>query len=292
MNLNLHVDKKLEAKVNGKEYPVLVSGEGIPCLAIGIGTLMQRTLSKRFKSHFRVYSSDLYWDQRHALANSKRLTMEQILLDILELGKSLKLQKYVLFGHSAYGIVALEFAKQFPTALAGIILVGTPPHSNSEVAKRNDEYFNQHASPDRLLIDKLRREEYAREDTRSSDPSKRFLREYIWRDGPRYWHNPHFDCTPLWEDIIVDEVLDHFFTNILPQNDIEKHLDTIRSPIFLAAGLSDYDCLPAISWLEIKNRPKQMIISEFKESGHYPNYEEEALFDERIEMWISKISKR
>lgn len=63
MLLNSHVDKTLLVTVRNKPYPVSVAGNGIPCLVIGTGTLMQRTLSDRFKNLFEVYSSDLYWDK-------------------------------------------------------------------------------------------------------------------------------------------------------------------------------------------------------------------------------------
>jgi proline iminopeptidase len=131
-----------------------------------------------------------------------------------------------------------------------------------------------------------RRRQWAQEDLAHLDVSARFLREYIWRDGPRYWHDPEFDCTALWQDIEIDETLAHLFANILPSNDIEKGLHEIRCPIFLAAGESDYDCCPHILWPQIKNLPRRMEISFFKQSGHYPNYEESELFDQRVTEWV------
>lgn len=288
MKLHSSIDRTLFAKIRNKTYPVSVAGSGVPCLVIGIGTLMQRTLSRRFKGHFEVCSSDVYWDARYKLEDPSSLTMEQIIDDIRELAESLKISSFVLFAHSAYGIVALEFAKKYPSALKGIIMVGSPVNSNPEVAYHNNCYFESHASMERKKIDSERRTKFAREDLEKLDFSAKFLREYIWRDAARYWHDPSFDCTDLWQGVIVDEVLNHFFTNILPKNNAQKGLDKIKCPIFLAAGMSDYDCCPWM-WSEIENPPSKLVVSRFEKSGHYPNYEEEQLFDERIASWIKEI---
>lgn len=284
LDLNFNVDETASVKVRNNHYPVSISGEGVPCLVIGLGTLMQRTLSQEFKKHFKVYSSDLYWDNRFGLENPSSLDLDQILDDIFEMGKNLGLSSYVLFGHSAYGIVAMEYAKKFADSLEGIIMVGTPVNSNSEVAQVNDEYFKMHADPQRKEIDAARRAEYLKEDLSKLDISSKFLKSYIWRDGSRYWHQPAFDCTPLWEGIIVDDVLNHFFADILPKVDVRKGLETIAVPTFLAAGLSDFDCCPW-DWLKIGKLPQKLTVSLFSNSGHYPNYEEEKLFDERIISW-------
>jgi hypothetical protein len=113
MKLNLNIDKTLHAQVRGRFYPVTVAGKGFPCLSIGLGTIMQRTVSNQFKNIFEVYSSDLYWHKDFALENPYALTMDNILDDLKELGESLKLSNYFLLGHSAWGIIALEFAKKY-----------------------------------------------------------------------------------------------------------------------------------------------------------------------------------
>src|SRR5438094_469255 len=100
-------------------------------------------------------------------------------------------------------VVALEFAKKYPNLVSGIIMSGTPPNSNPEIAAINNAYFEKYADPNRKMIDAKRREQFAKEDLRSLNLSERFLREYIWRDAPRYWHIPDFDCSAVWEDIVL-----------------------------------------------------------------------------------------
>ncbi len=201
MNPDLSCSESMLVNIRGREYPITISGSGIPCLAIGTGTLTTRTLSKRFKEEFKIYSSDLYWEEKQGLEDPTTLTMDMIVDDIALLGKELKLDSYIVIGHSAFGIVALEFAKKYPRLALGIIMIGTPVNSNSTVAEQNDRLFHLHADKNRKLIDSQRRALIAQEDLSKLSSSERFLREYIYRDAPRYWHIPDFDCRFLWEGI-------------------------------------------------------------------------------------------
>lgn len=283
MNLNLKIDQTLSVKLKNRNYPISVTGEGQPCLVIGIGTLIQRTLSQKFKNSFKVYSSDLYWIKDHALDDVSSLTMERIVDDIEELRQNLKLSSFILIGHSAYGIVALEYAKKYSSALNGIIMVGAPLNSNAEVEACNNKYFESHADPLRKSIDLERRAAFSNEDLSHLDSAAKFLRGYIWRDAPRYWHDPTFDCSPLWKNINLDgDLLDYFFKAVLPKIDVKKELDKIKCPVFLAAGMSDYDCCP---WVWSQVNFSKLTVSLFNKSGHYPNYEETELFDSRIKLW-------
>ena len=283
-------DKQIvNVKIREKSYPVIKAGKGIiPCLLICLGTPSFRTISKNFGNIFEIYSSDVYWVENNALEDSNSITMDIIIDDIKALGDALNLNKYVIFAHSAYGIVALEFAKKYPNVASGIVMVGTPVNSNLNVAKKHNLIFQQTADQKRKLIDAQRRAEIEKEDLTTLMASQRWIREYVYRDAPRYWHIPDFDCTELWNGIILSKLLVRLFTDILPETDVLKGLEKINEPIFLAAGVSDYDCCPWL-WKEISNPPKNFTVSIFDNSGHWPHYEEPQLFDTRIKEWLDKI---
>lgn len=278
----------IHVKIRGKSYPVIKSGSGIPCLLICLGTPSFRTLSKNFANNFEIYSSDVYWVENNALDDPESVTMDIIIDDIKALSDALNLNQYIIFAHSAYGIVALEFAKKYPNIVSGIIMVGTPVNSNLEVAKKNDSIFQNMADKKRKLIDAERRNEIEKEDLTKLTPPERWMREYVYRDAPRYWHIPDFDCSELWDRLVLSKLLTRLFTDILPTVDVLKGLEKINEPIFLAAGISDYDCCPWL-WKEVTNLPKNFTISIFEKSGHWPHYEESELFDARIKKWIDKI---
>lgn len=277
--------KVMNVTIRGKSYPVIKAGKGIPCLLICLGTPSLRTLSKNFCDIFEVYSSDMYWIENNALDNPELVTIDTIVDDIKALGDALNLKKYVIFGHSAYGIIALEFAKKYPNVASAFIMVGTPVNSNLEVAKQNDFIFQQLADQKRKLIDAERREQIAKEDLTKLTSAQRWIREYVYRDAPRYWHVPDFDCTQLWKDIALSSLLVRLFSDILPTVNVLKGLEKLHEPIFLASGISDYDCCPWL-WKEVPNLPRNFTISTFDKSGHWPHYEESQLFDQRVSEWI------
>ena len=276
--------------VRGRTYPVEKKGAGIPCLSVGIGTPNLRTLSPDFFQHFEVYASDLYFVQDHGLEDISHVTLEELVEDLKTVEEALGLDQYILFGHSAFGILALEFVKKYPERVAAVIMVGTPVNANSEVAAQNNRIFEQQADPERKKLDALRREEIAPEDLTALSPSERFLREYIYRDAPRYWYIPDYDCSHIWKGFVLDRFVERLFTTIFPAVDVRKGLESIQTPVFLAAGLSDYDCCPWL-WQKLPNLPKNMTISLFEKSGHWPQYEEPSLFDKRVIEWVRSQNK-
>lgn len=288
MNLDLCPDQIVFISIRGRKYPISISGEGTPCLVIGTGTLIQRTLSKKLKKKIKLYSSDLYWDNKFSLGVPCNLTMEIILEDIRELAETLSLKKFILLGHSCFGLVALEFAKKYPDLVSGVIMIGTPLNWNPASIFTNNKIFYQYAEENRKRIDAERRRVVEVEDLSQLSASERFLREYVFRDAARYWHISDFDCSKLWEDYMPGEEVIYFLDVLLSHMDTRIELKSIQIPIFLAAGLSDYDSCPAHTWPTLKKLPPHMEISIFKESGHYPHYEEPELFDEKIMQWIYK----
>lgn len=204
--MNTYSDELIDVTIRGKSYQVKRTGSGVPFLSIGIGTLTQRSLSPFFNQHFAVYASDLYWTTNNSLKDTSQVTPETIIEDIKELGEALKLEHYIIIGHSAYGIVALEFVKKYPNLASAILMIGTPLNSNLEVAAQNNAIFKKLADTNRKAIDTKRRDEVSKENLSLLSPGDRFLREYIYRDAPRYWHIPDYDCSNFWKGIVPDKL--------------------------------------------------------------------------------------
>lgn len=271
--------------VRGKSYPVSIEGKGTPCLAIGNGLLINRTLSPVFKEHFKVYASDLYWGKAQGLTNPTSLTFDHILEDIIELHERLELDEPILFGFSAFGLVALELVKRSPDLAKAVIMVGTPFNANAQVAQQNHERFQLTAEDFRQNLYFSRKESLLKEDLSCLSFQDRFRREYIFRDAPKYWHNPEYDCSHLWEGIELDQVIEHFFASLLPGVDVSKNIHTVSLPIYLAAGVSDFDCCPAQTWRAAQSVPPRLTLETYHHSGHYPQFEEPSLFDARVKRW-------
>lgn len=299
---NILMDQLLECKnykpsitkniiIHGKSYPVNIQGSGnIAAVCIGGATLMQRTLSSKFKHLVTFYSCDLYWPKKFRTENPTDITIEKIISDMFEVINQLKLDSVILFGHSAYGIMALEAAKTADKRIKAVIMVGTPTESNNEVAEKNNLYFKKYASKERQENDRLRRENY--EKIRKPIDSEISLNSYE-SFSARYWYDYNITrqfLEELWQDVEIDDAIcNHFFCNLLPNHITANNIDKIKVPVILLAGKFDYDCLPLNLWKNYP-QPKNFTIIDCENTGHWPNIENSEAFDREVEKWLKKIN--
>lgn len=287
MRFNFPKTDTILTTIRGHSYPVERVGKGIPCLMLCLGTPSLRTVSSHFAEMFEIYSSDMYW-VKNSPHPDERLTLDIVLDDIKSLIDALKLDKCVIFAHSAYGIIALEFAKKYPDIAKGIIMVGTPVNCNSSVGINNQRIFEFEADHHRKMIDTNNRETFQQINKQSFSSEQLFLWEYIYRDAARYWYQPEFDCVELWKGIELSPRFIELFSRILPSIDVLKNLEIIKTPIFLAAGLYDFDCCPWL-WEEVENLPAYFKVERFERSGHWPQCEESQLFDQSVGVWVGEF---
>ncbi len=282
MQTNITIDKL--------QYPVSIQGVGkIDCLCIGLGNLMQRSLSEEFKKTFKVYATDLYFVKAHHLVDVQKITMQRLVSDILETIQQLKLEKPVIVAHSCFGIVALEVAKQAKAHLKGVILVASAPQWNEDSQALTDNYFQKQAEPARIANDKKRKQHYAR--TKKPNDSELSLEKYI-SDSARYWGNfdvADSDIYALWDGIdIEEEMINQFYETILPAYNLALGIEKINTPVILLAGFRDYDSIPLVQWATYP-QPENFTIIDCGDVGHWPQLENTKLFDESVKAWVTKI---
>lgn len=276
--------------ITGQKYSVHISEKDgkPPILFCGLGTLMRRTLSDNFYDHFSVYTTDLYWDKKTALKHPENtLSIKRIIDDIQEIATQLKLDEYVISGHSTFGIIALEAAK-YDSRIIGVIMVGSPPDWNEHTWQKAREAFATSASQERKENDTARRAKY--EGVKVPDENECSINCYI-RDTARYWkdfnHTDQF-LKELWDGLEADNgTFNAFFDHILPNHNHETAIEKIQCPVLLLGGAYDYDCIPMQLWAEAK-KPKVFEMKECPESGHWPNFEEPEIFDQYVWQWYKK----
>lgn len=271
----------------GIQYPIEKQGTGqIPCLCIGIGSLMQRTLSDEFKKIVTVYSIDLYYVNNDKRPNPKDLTMKLLADHVLEIVRQLNLDKLILLAHSCFGILALEIAKYCNENIEGLILVASAPQWNQVSIEATNKYFQEHAEPERITND-LERKQYYTKIKKPTD-SEVSVEKYI-SDSARYWSDfniPEEKIRWLWNDIQPnDEVINQFFEEILPVHDLAKDIEKVQIPVLLLAGEYDFDSIPLVQW-KIFPKPQKFTIVNCGKIGHWPNLENPSGFDEAVKNWV------
>ncbi len=277
-------------RLANRQYPATIIGQGsIPCLIVGLGTLTLKTLPDELQKLFTFYASDLYWHEDYQLSSPAQLTMAQICQDIQSMAEQLNLKKYVVLGHSNFGMVALETAKN-DRNIQGVIMMAAAPAWNDEVIAFANQYFELHAAPERKTNDYQRRAHFDK--IKTPDECDVSINSYI-RDSARYWFNYEITDTTiqnLWSGIKAsDAMFNHYFNILLPQFHLENDIEKINCPVLLLAGPYDFDSIPLELW---QTHPAGKLLGNklttvvCPNSGHWPNLEDKDIFVQSIFKWV------
>jgi pimeloyl-ACP methyl ester carboxylesterase len=102
-----------------------------------------------------------------------------------------------------------------------------------------------------------------------------------------YFRDSVYDVTSTFRNIQrITKGWDHFFTTML---DYDIARSEIKVPVFLSLGAYDF-MTPQFLWDDYINKLPSMTVNRFKKSGHFPQVEEQELFDYQLLDWL-KINK-
>jgi len=110
-------------------------------------------------------------------------------------------------------------------------------------------------------------------------------------DAARYWKDfnlshDFFEC--LWKDIQVDDdIINHFFSDLLPTYNVTDKIDQILVPVVLFAGQLDFDSAPLMQWNALP-KPANFTIIDCGETGHWPQLENPTLFASAFRSWLKE----
>jgi proline iminopeptidase len=272
--------------VDGFELSYIIEGSGIPCVIVEEGRAMKRALSENLKQQFKF----IFLSGRHTAPYDKSydihaLTLEDFVDDVERVRQMLEIEKICVFGHSIWGLVALEYGRRYPDHTMHIIMNGTPPYFGemAEFQKMVAAHFESYATDERKAIHMENLEKRRRHITDAS-PGRSGIETYI-ANAALYWHDPKYDCSWLFEGITWNNDIDNYlFNSIMPGYDITKgHELTI--PIFLSLGVYDF-VVPHDLWDEYKDKLSNFSFNLFEKSGHWAFLEENELFDKKLIDWI------
>ena len=101
-----------------------------------------------------------------------------------------------------------------------------------------------------------------------------------------YFYDATFDPTPLYADTKMNMPVTRQMLQVLSTLEVADHLSSIKAPVFIALGGSDYS-VPKIMWSdEIQKRIAKLKLVIFEKSGHYVPMEERELFDRELLAWL------
>jgi proline iminopeptidase len=268
-----------------------VEGEGIPAIVIGSSIYYPRTFSQNLRKTFQF----IFLDHKGFAPTEKSLmrgqyTLEAILEDIELARTKLGLGKIAIIGHSGHGFMALEYAKKYPNAVSHIVLIGMGPSNSEENHHLSNIYFNDSVSPERKAI--LEKNMDCLPEELKNNPERAFI-TFCLRLGARSWYDPTYDAKALWEGVQVNmPIIDYLWGEVFRDIDITKNINLLEAPVFLALGIHDYLVAPFYTWQPLRNQFKNLTIKLFEKSGHNPQLEEAALFDDELKNWLLECADK
>jgi pimeloyl-ACP methyl ester carboxylesterase len=281
--------RTVSISLEAQPFLVEIYGNGpLPCLCVGTGILVARTLTPAFLKMFTVYAVDLYFAKAETYKDIPALTMEKIAAHQLEVAKQLNLKKYIVLGFSCFGILALEMAKQDKNNINAVLLISSPPQWNDSSIAFTQHYFENHATPERIANDKLRKQHY--EKIKKPTDSEVSVERYI-ADAARYWGDftiSNENIRLLWHKVECnDDVINQFFLITLPQYNLADSIEQINIPVLLLGGECDYDSIPLVQWEKFP-KPNNFNIVSCGPVGHWPQLENPSSFDQAIACWVQE----
>ena len=118
----IHKDAKIFVQEFGNGIPIVLLSGGP-----GINPVYLKPIWERLSGNYRCIVINQRGTGKSALdkIDSLNLTMEDYVNDLEALRKKLQVDKLILLGHSWGGMLAMQYASEFPTRVDQLILLGT-----------------------------------------------------------------------------------------------------------------------------------------------------------------------
>jgi len=200
--------------------------------------------------------------------------------------KTLGLDRFVLIGHSIYGLVVLAYAHKYPEHVRHVIATGAPLEYSQEFVNAASSFWDAEASPARKAQHTRNTSRISADSVRQLSPSDAFIANYIAR-AARYWIDSTYDATWLWKGIHVNARL---FSQILDvSRPFQITLNSVKTsvPAFVALGRYDF-VVPYTLWDHYQGPFTNLTIKIFDRAGHTPQLEDSASFDKEVLAWLNK----
>jgi proline iminopeptidase len=267
----------------------VVEGVGHPVIVIGSALFYSRTFSQNLRNHLQLVFMDHRGFSSHPYpVETSEYELDKLVDDIERLRQNLGFGKVAVIGHSGHGYMALEYGKKYSEYTSHVIMIGTPPNLSDAMIKLADENYQLLADTDRHAAEQENMHRLSEEQLATLSPNEAFIQGYV-REAARYWYNPRFDSTHLWEGITVNtDMFDYVWGKLFDEIDVTYGLEQFDRPIFLTLGRYDFSTPPPSIWDDIKPKFKNLTIRIFEKSAHYPHLEEPELFDRELLAWMNQ----
>lgn len=271
----------------------VIEGHGLPAIVLGSALYGSRSFSQHLRGHLRMAFVDFRGFAESAPTPCpSNFTLQTLCEDIEAFRQTIGFSRCIIIGHSAFSLLALEYAKHYPDHISHVVMVGSSPNLGPEMAKWAQRNWEESVWPERKAALERRIQQFPDAEMGKLSPSERFV-AWCVRRAPQTWYDYNFDSSPLWEGIHPHmPILDHFYGNLLRDFDVTQGLETFHKPVLLALGRFEFILAPSSAWDPIRPKFHDLTVRIFERSGHCPHYEEAPLFDQELLSWLSTRSEK
>ncbi len=271
---------------DGFELHYCIKGQGEPILVVGSSVYYPRLFSENLSKHFQL----IFLDHRGFVKPPRPLkqedyTLEKIVDDIEQARQLLKLEHFIILGHSGHAFMAMAYADKYPQHVRKVILLNTATTNSQERQQQSLSFFDANASV-------ARKKQFEREiaflaQDLKKEPERRFVHMCI-RMGAHSFYDYSLNATAMWEGVYTNmEVVDYLWGRAFAEQDLLQLTRSFPKPVFVGLGRYDFLVAPVSLWEAIEDTPQVKKVI-FEKSGHNPMFEEPELFDEQLINWINE----
>ena len=280
------------AAVNGHKLWYEIEGKGDPVLLIPGGPGNSHTYFHpwfyELAKNFKVIYFDAYGRGKSDRAkSSNQYSFKGDVEDIEGLLKALRFEKWDIIGHSYGGMVAQQYALDYPNSVNKLILMST--FYSGEMWQENDnssnyEIRNQYPEVWEKVM-KLRNEG-------ESSSSKEHIKTYSVPSGLLYFYDASNAYKVRKDSLIMNTNVyyqiagkdaDFLISGDIGPLDFRVQLKTLKMPVLILAGRFDRISIPRFS-IKYKEYAPQAEFVMFEKSGH-------SMFVEEPEKTLKVISE-
>ena len=274
--------------VEGVDFRYVREGRGIPAVVIGSSLHYPRVYSETLRDSFDF----IFVDSRHFMpsyqpsdAELEGLSLGTWADDVEALREHLGIEEWAVFGHSAQAQIALAYAQRYPQRTSRLVLIAGSPYAGNDVGEASRQLWEDQASA-------ARKEQHARnregltELLEETAPSRRFAVRYI-ANAARYWVDPTYDSTPLWEGVETSSALGRLITLIPSRAEVRAALEGFAAPTLVVVGKGDY-IVPYTIWEPLIEGLPNVTYVLLEEDGHNPQTEAPERFDPVLIDWVTR----
>ncbi len=272
-------------EIEGFKLRYLAEGTGRDALIIGSSVYYHRSFSQNLRKFLRIHFVDY---RGFAEGPEKEVTFETLLDDLECCRQKLGLNQCIVIGHSAHGLLALEYAKKYEKHVSHVVIIGMPPHMKPNHIAMAQNNWDESVCPERKAAFERNLKRMPDEKLNALPRDQWFL-QMNFRNVPKTWYDYNFDSTPLWQGVKPNiRVLDQMYLRFVREIDVSQGLESLNLPVLLVYGRFEFAVAPVQSWDPLRPKFKDLTVRIFGKSAHSPQYEESELFDAELLQWLKR----